>query len=177
MTRSSNLFCAHNNNLSTLGNFGVFSWHWLSRMAELSSLAVFCLCDCSIKQCTGQSFKFSNANKLIVFSISLKNSWFSSPRAANSFIANDSAASKSPNRINSINCCCWSLKYKFWLLSKISGFKSFTRSIASLIFPCWRMSYRIWTRSEILSRLWMLVGVLDSWEKISAASLYPSTTK
>ena len=42
------------------------AWHWLSRMAALSSLAVFCRCATSIRSATGQLRASSNASSATV---------------------------------------------------------------------------------------------------------------
>jgi len=42
------------------------TWHWLSRMAALSSLAVFCRCATSIRSATGQLRASSNASSATV---------------------------------------------------------------------------------------------------------------
>ena len=42
------------------------TWLWLSKMAALSSLAVFCLCTRSIRSATGLVLTSSNANRATV---------------------------------------------------------------------------------------------------------------
>jgi len=118
---SSSMVSPQHNSLSRPTSLTSLPWLRLSRIAAFTSPAVFIRCagDNSSAIAPGGFGVESNARSAIVRSSSDKNSGDSSPLGASSSCANCRASGIRPCRMNSINFCCWSLKYKAGFVSRI----------------------------------------------------------